>query len=243
MKEKIYTIPINDAFDEMGECPICSFFKKEEKDRVEYALGDSMMQPDGRIASNEKGYCNRHTDMMFAFGNKLSHALVLETRLAFLSEVIEKAKKNVKKPKKISFGKGKGFTESAEFLKIDGAISGCVICDRLEEIMKAFMENLFYMYKNDDEFKKKFFASKGFCMHHFALLVKMAEKNLSGEDAVEFLDNLLNLQKENIDRVKEDVTWFTKKFDYRYKDESWKNSKDAVIRGCEKTAMYISGES
>ena len=43
-------------------------------------------------------------------------------------------------------------------------------------------------------------------------------------------------------RVKEDVSWFTKKFDYRYKDESWKNSRDAVIRGCEKTAMYVFGE-
>ena len=34
MKEKIYTIPINDAFDENGECPICSFMKKEDKKPV-----------------------------------------------------------------------------------------------------------------------------------------------------------------------------------------------------------------
>ena len=78
MKEKIYTIPINDAFDENGECPICSFMKKEEADRIEYALGDSMMQPDERIVGNERGYCNRHTQMMFDFGG-FNNAFAEET--------------------------------------------------------------------------------------------------------------------------------------------------------------------
>ena len=30
--------------------------------------------------------------------------------------------------------------------------------------------------------------------------------------------------------LKEDISWFCKKFDYRYEDEPWKNSKDAVER-------------
>ena len=110
MKEKIYTIPINDAFDENGECPICSFMKKEEANRVEYALGDSMMQPDERIVGNEKGYCNRHTQMMFDFGNKLSHALILETRLDYLREIIEKTEKELTAPKKVFFKKLLFFT-------------------------------------------------------------------------------------------------------------------------------------
>ena len=28
----------------------------------------------------------------------------------------------------------------------------------------------------------------------------------------------------------EDISWFCKKFDYRYEDEPWKNSKDSVER-------------
>lgn len=240
MKEKIYTIPINDAFDEYSECPVCSFMKKEEQSRVEYALGDSMMQPDERIVGNEKGYCNRHTHMMFAFGNKLSHALILETRLDYLNDVIEKTENELKKPKKNFFKKAKNTDQSKhEFSKIHNAISGCIICERLENTMKAFTENLFYMYKNDASFRDKFFASKGFCMQHFVHLAESSEKYLGTEEAHEFVTKLCALQKENISRVKEDVSWFTKKFDYRYKDESWKNSRDAVIRGCEKTAMYM----
>ena len=30
--------------------------------------------------------------------------------------------------------------------------------------------------------------------------------------------------------LNEDISWFCKKFDYRYEDEPWKNSKDAVER-------------
>ena len=32
------------------------------------------------------------------------------------------------------------------------------------------------------------------------------------------------------DQLREDVSWFCKKFDYRYDQEPWYNSKDAVER-------------
>ena len=35
---------------------------------------------------------------------------------------------------------------------------------------------------------------------------------------------------EYFDALREDVSWFCKKFDYRYNDEPWYNSKDAVER-------------
>ena len=38
MKEKIYTVPVNDAFALDSECPICSMFEKLENDAVEYAM-------------------------------------------------------------------------------------------------------------------------------------------------------------------------------------------------------------
>ena len=38
----------------------------------------------------------------------------------------------------------------------------------------------------------------------------------------------------NMERVLEDVEWLQKKFDYRYKDAEWKNSRDAVQRAMQK---------
>ena len=48
MKEKIYTVPVNDAFALDSECPICSMFEKLENDAVEYAMGPSYMEDDIR---------------------------------------------------------------------------------------------------------------------------------------------------------------------------------------------------
>jgi len=237
MKETIYTIPINDAFDADCECPICEFLKQEEKQRIEYCLGSSMMEPDERIKSNERGYCQRHTQMMYEFGNKLSHALILETRLKYLVDVVAEYKNGLKRPQRTFLGSSKRATNAPL-----ANSKTCVVCERLDVILDAFTANIFYLYKKDEEFKNKFFSSKGFCLPHFELLINESEKHLNAEQRFDFLNKLCDLQTDNLNRVLDDVVWFTKKFDYRYKNEDWKNSKDAVIRGSSKISSYIEEE-
>lgn len=232
MKENIYTIPINDAFSADCECPICEFLRNEEKNRIEYSLGASMMEPDERIVSNKLGYCQRHTQMMYDFGNKLSHALVLETRIKHLIDEISQKKATIKKNKKSMFSHKKE-------PKLFANSETCVVCERLSKITEAFISNIFHLYKKDMEFKQKFFSCKGFCITHFEMLANSAHQHLSADEAYDFLNRLCELETDNLSRVNDDVIWFTKKFDYRYKDEDWKNSKDAVIRGGAKISMYI----
>ena len=242
MKENIYTIPINEVFDMDCECPICEFVKNEELKRVEYSLGASMMEPDERITSNEMGYCQRHTQMMYKHGNKLSHALVLETRIKYLADEIVKMEHMLSKIKPSGIlGKFKkqDLSQTAEYKSLTFTAKSCVICKRLDDITNAFISNLFHMYKNDVQFRDKFFASKGFCIDHFDLLMNKAQEHLDAEDSVNFLSKLCKLQREHLERVMDDVNWFTKKFDYRYKDAEWKNSKDAVQRGCLKISGYL----
>ena len=38
MKEKIYTIPVNDAFDKDCECPLCAMYQELENNAVEYTM-------------------------------------------------------------------------------------------------------------------------------------------------------------------------------------------------------------
>ena len=38
--------------------------------------------------------------------------------------------------------------------------------------------------------------------------------------------------------LSEDVSWFCKKFDYRYENEPWSNAKDAV----ERAIKFMSGD-
>jgi hypothetical protein len=38
-------------------------------------------------------------------------------------------------------------------------------------------------------------------------------------------------QQKVMRELADDLEWFTLKFDHRYADEPWKNSRDALIRG------------
>lgn len=241
MKEHIYTIPINDAFNTDCECPICRFMKQEEKKIITYTLGASMMEPDERERTNEHGFCKHHFSKLLAQTNKLSLALILETHLAEIRKKMEYDSLNARYSKKNLLGKNDIISRIVE--KYNSFNNGCVICDKLEDIEKKFIDNILELYKTENEFREKFKKSKGFCLPHFTLLVAMAQKVFSGESLKEFYDTAYDIEVKNLSRVQEDITWFTKKFDFRYADEDWKNSKDAVPRTIEKIIGYVDGES
>jgi len=58
--EKIYMIPVNDAYIETCGCPVCRLHDKAENNYLEYYLGPSLMEPDTRIITNKTGFCPVH---------------------------------------------------------------------------------------------------------------------------------------------------------------------------------------
>ncbi|MBQ4066913.1 MAG: ABC transporter substrate-binding protein, partial [Clostridia bacterium] len=84
--EQIYTIPVNEAF-EMGQedagrgCPFCRLLRRLELDELDLILGASMMEPDIRKKTNEKGFCPDHYGKMMKRGKRLPLALILQSHL------------------------------------------------------------------------------------------------------------------------------------------------------------------
>ena len=240
MKEKIYTIPLTEAYEEPSECPFCKLEKRLEEEAVEYALGASMMEPDSRIISNEKGFCRRHfTKMTEQKGSALSLALVLDTHIA---RVIEKMEETVGKKSAQGLFKKKESTADALYALLNQTEHSCVICEKIESTLSKFACTFWELYKKEPEFHEKVNRSKGFCLPHFALLLQMAGEELSGGKKEELCRELIEIELANLKRVGEDVNWFTKKFDYRYKDAPWKESKDAPPRAIEKLVKFIDSE-
>jgi len=62
---KIYTIPVTDAFNTDCECPMCVLEKKLEDENIEYVLGPFLMEPEGRMETNENGFCRRHFELLY----------------------------------------------------------------------------------------------------------------------------------------------------------------------------------
>lgn len=217
MPEKIYTIPVNEAFEHNDCCPICTIYKKLEDNEVDRNLGAAMMEPDVRIETNKAGFCARHFDMMFHSKNRLSLALMIESHLD------EVNKKTFSTGLPMLFKKG-----GADY--IGSLLDSCYICGRIDMYMIKMYESLFYLYHSESTFREKLRAQTGFCLPHYQKLVTEGQKQLSKKEYEDFYKTISQIQEAAMQKLSEDIKWFCKKFDYRFTDEPWKDSKDAVER-------------
>ncbi len=102
MKEKIYTIPVNDAFDKDCECPLCAMYQELENNAVEYTMGPSYMEDDIRAETDKMGFCRKHLKKIYAVENRLGFALVMKTHMDKVINEIEKRNEQPVKAKTLS---------------------------------------------------------------------------------------------------------------------------------------------
>ena len=223
--QQIYTIPVREAFeagaaDHKCGCPMCALYRKLEENELDLILGASMMEPDVRIKTNEKGFCRTHYDMMFVRKNRLGMALTLESHLNELKKDLETGfiAELVAKP---------GTTPLKRIEKLE---ESCYVCERIDFHFQHMAETVVYLFESEDAFGKLIKDQPYFCLPHYRLLLEKAQHRLQKKKLADFVAMTENVQKNYLDALSEDVSWFCKKFDYRYEDEPWKNSKDSVER-------------
>ena len=233
MKEKLYTIPVNDALAADDECMICNARRSLEQDAIDYAIGPgaSYMEADIREKTDAKGFCARHFQMMFEYGNSLGNALILSTHVHKVSAELKKEMLSYKGVKGGLFSKG---SESNVEKYISGLEGKCFVCDYYRETYDRYIATFFYLYENDQDFRTKVKEGKGFCIPHVKELLRAASDELKGDMLEDFTKTLFELESRNLDRIEEDITWFVEKFKYENKDADWKESKDAIPRTIQK---------
>lgn len=221
--EQIYTIPVNEAFDasrnsaECG-CPFCSIYRKLENDELDLILGASMMEPDIRIMTNQMGFCHTHYDMMLKRSNRLGMALTLESHLDLLRKEIDGG----------FFSKFK--SEPPALSRIEKLEKSCYVCTRAENNFTHMIETAVLLWDSDPDFREKFSAQPYFCLPHYKRMLDYASRKLSKRRSADFAEAAATLEMKYFDKLREDVSWFCKKFDYRYENEPWNDSKDAIER-------------
>lgn len=247
MEEKIYTIPVNEAFAINCECSICELEKRFENECADYVLGPSLMESEKRIETNDKGFCTRHFELLYnKQANRLGLGLILDTymleQLSRISKIVgntELLSNNQSGFKSfISSLSGKGIASKDGSKAADKLLKyleehekQCDICDKLDFTMDRYIDVILTIYFTEDDFRRKFNESNGFCLPHLKLLILGAKKYLSQSKSSEFCSKLFDIQLNNMDRIEKEVKWFTQKFDYRNADAPWGNSKDAIARG------------
>ena len=253
MRYHIDTIPVWDAMKLDGECLMCALERKTELGEAERYLGASVMEPDVRVKVNDRGFCRKHHAMLFSMSNRLGHALMLEShtieireKLAKISASLNKSAAQLKNSGIADKLNGKNKAATTDIQKQAQAVAemadSCLMCETIEENMNRYMHTFFHLYQNDTEFRSRFEKSKGLCLPHLGKLLETATQELGAKELGQFVETVARLEQENMDRIQEDISWFIKKFDYRYENESWKNSKDAVERTVNKARGWCVGK-
>ncbi|MBO5260628.1 MAG: hypothetical protein J6A82_00005 [Coprococcus sp.] len=237
MAEQIYTIPVNDAFDSECECPLCQMQQELERNAIEYTMGPSYMEDDNRAMTDRLGFCSHHLRMLYKEKNRLGLALMLNTHMNKTIKDMKALAAKGPAPKGSLFSKGNDDSPVVKY--VEDLEKSCFICGRMDDMFERYVDTIFHMWKRDEDFKRKFSACKGFCTYHYGLLYKTGQKKLSKDTYTEFISILDKVYFDNMERVNGDLSWFIDKFDYRHKDEPWKNSKDALPRSIIKTGHTI----
>ena len=228
--EQIYTIPVNEAFDAVIEkpecgCPVCMLYKKLQEDELDIILGASMMEPDIRIKTNELGFCLTHYNMMLGRRRMLGMGLILESHL-------DEVKKSIKGRAVLGNKKASALSALEE---LEGS---CYVCSRIKKNLDAMTATAVYLFESDPSFPKKFEKAPYFCLPHYRAMMDYASKKMNKKIYSDFYEVAHGIVAAYADSLRNDVSWFCKKFDYRYDEEPWYNSKDSVQRAIK----FLSGD-
>ena len=200
------------------ECPLCEIKKIVEEQFLHEFLNDAVMEDNTRISVGKKGFCSKHFDMLFARQNKLSVALQIDTRVDKIEKWFESAK-NPAQAKKMALEIEKGQTD-------------CVICDLLQESMVKYYKTIAQMFINEKDFYKTLVSCKGFCLPHYAELLRYS--SFAGFGAKEYLSIIGGTQKRNMERLQKELKKFCDKHDYRNALEPLGSAETALPRMGEK---------
>ena len=233
VKEKIYTIPVNEGFEADDECPFCAMEREIEHSAIRYVAGPgaSYMEPDVRAATDKAGFCREHMKKLYDYGNTLGSALMLQTYMAGLIEEFQA--EDIPRTTKKGLFKKPVQEPNPYWKRLQQRVNSCYLCDKLEYNMERYFATFFYLLR-EEEFRKKVEHSKGFCLRHFARLLETAEEKLPGAQQEWFYRTVFSLMEENLVRVKQDLDWLVAKYDYRNASAPWGNARDALPRAMEK---------
>lgn len=229
MAERIYTIPVNEVFEEKDGCPICRLRDILEERSLEYILGPAMMEDDVRSETNKLGFCKDHFFMMSQRRARLPLALIMETHL---DEIAKNIKKKKARPDKKEIKSG------------DVEKKDCFVCQRIDWAKQRMYATIAKLYSEEMDFRGLLRAQDEVCFTHYRELHAFSAPLVSSKWRSEFEKDVDTLALNAVSALREEVHYFTTMFDYRNTGENadFKNSRDSIERSIKYLTSRMPGE-
>ena len=223
MPEKIFTIPINEAFDLIDGCPLCRMREKLEEQTLESALGAAMMEPAIRIEMNREGFCHTHLLAMHRKKNKLALGLILESRLDELAGLLGEPARG----KRGLFGKKDDKGDAADTLAEQAG--SCYACKRIRNTEYRYCSNTAWLWDSDEAFRAKLMKQPYFCLTHASMLLRVAKEELKEKSYASLYAAVTQQLRSALTLLRQDVTGFTVSFDHRNADKPLSDAERTAL--------------
>lgn len=214
MNYHIDTGLILEKFKTDCECPLCEIKQIVEEQFLHEFLNDAVMEDNTRIKVGKLGFCARHFDMLFSRQNKLSVALQIGTRVDKLYSLIDE----------VHSVKG-GIKQADALMK---SASTCAICEYAEDSMIKYYKTVAQLFLNEKSFIKILLGTKGFCLEHYAELLRYAK--YAGYMSNEYSEILSGIEKRHLERLKGELKDFCDSHDYRNAGKPLGSAETALPR-------------
>ncbi len=209
MSEKIFTIPINEAFDSHDGCPMCRLRSALEESTLSYTLGAAMMEPDVRIKMNGAGFCREHLSALRSMKNKLALALILESHLADVSAFFDTP---VSEKKGLFSSKQPRADAGDQLRELSGS---CFVCRRVRSTELRYFSNVAWLWESDEKFRDRLRAQPFICVTHAAGILEAGRRELRAENYRSLYEAIAELDRAYLEKLRADITEFTVSFDHR----------------------------
>lgn len=231
MKLELETIPVWDGVASKSECFVCDLMGEAQKDALSFYLGNSVMHPETRVKVNESGFCAKHWQLLIAANKPQGIALMTDTYLGMTRSKLEKSINSL-----LGAKNSRGAKKAIQAFKqgIQEREKGCLVCTSMQQRLDRYLFTTCYLWGEDTAFRQAIKEGKGFCLHHFQLLLETAPKAIGDPLCSQFVHDLTELEVLNLDRIAKDVYWMTQKYKSENMDKPWNGCEDAHKRGVDK---------
>ena len=123
---------------------------------------------------------------------------------------------------------------------IGEASKTCYVCERIDTNFRQMLSNAVYMWSSDAGTRKLFSDQRCFCLPHYSEILKVASSELKKNDFASFANSIRHTEEIYISNVRENLSSFIRKFDYRYAGEPLEEGEKNAV---EKAVAALNGTS
>jgi len=191
------------------------------------------MEPQVRVQTNREGFCARHLRKLYAGDDKLGVALVVHTRLQQLRRELDDALD----------GAARGAGRRADTRPVQAAADrmgamgeSCYLCRLLGQDLQRYAFTILYLWARDPDFAPVFRASRGFCLPHFAAVLREGTRSMRPDRLRRWLEEAGAIMRDSLRRLDGELHAFTQLHRAENRSLGTEEERTALARTVQKLA-------